>query len=116
MAGNTTKRHLVYDVDTLKVSLGGRTVLGPLDLEVAPGSFVGIVGPNGSGKTTLLRALAGSVRSSSGNVQLLGQPLAHYHTAELARVLGIVPQSFTLDFNFTVHEMVSMGRTGMAAQ
>jgi ABC-type multidrug transport system ATPase subunit len=50
---------LVYGVRALEATLGGRRVLGPLDLEIPSGAFVGILGPNGSGKTTLLRALSG---------------------------------------------------------
>jgi iron complex transport system ATP-binding protein len=100
----------VYEVSSLQVNLGGRPVLGPLDLQLTRGSFVGIVGPNGSGKTTLLRALTGAVRPSAGEIRLAGRPLADYRPVELARIVGVVPQSFTLDFNFTVEEMVAMGR------
>jgi iron complex transport system ATP-binding protein len=100
----------VYDARAIEVTLGGRTVLGPLDLQVAHGSFVGVVGPNGSGKTTLLRALTGAVRPSAGQILLDDRPLVRYRPAELARLVGVVPQSFTLDFNFSVEEMVTMGR------
>jgi len=99
----------VYDVRALEVTLGGRHVLGPVDLEVAQGGFVGIVGPNGSGKTTLLRALTGAVRPAAGEIVLQGRPLSSYRVAELARIVGVVPQIFTLDFSFTVEEMVAMG-------
>jgi iron complex transport system ATP-binding protein len=101
---------LVYDLKAVQVGLGGRPVLGPLDLELPTGSFIGIVGPNGSGKTTLLRTLTGAVRPSAGAILLQGRPLAAYHALEIARLVGIVPQSFTLDFSFTVEEMVAMGR------
>ena len=47
----------VYSARSLQVSLGGRPVLGPLDLQIAEGAFIGVLGPNGSGKTTFLRAL-----------------------------------------------------------
>jgi iron complex transport system ATP-binding protein len=100
----------VYAVTQLAVSLGGRPVLGPLDVEIARGAFLGIVGPNGSGKTTLLRALTGAVQPSAGRIELEGRPLARYAPAELARMVGVVPQSFNLDFNFTVEAMVAMGR------
>ena len=100
----------------LQVELGGRPVLGPLDLQLASGSFVGIVGPNGSGKTTLLRTLTGAVRPSAGEILLQGRPLSDYHALEVARSVGVVPQSFTLDFSFTVEEMVAMGRYAHGAR
>lgn len=100
----------VYDLRAVQVELGGRSVLGPLDLQLARGSFVAIVGPNGSGKTTLLRTLTGAVRPSTGEVLLQGRPLASFYAVEVARLVGVVPQSFNLDFSFTVEEMVAMGR------
>jgi iron complex transport system ATP-binding protein len=100
----------VFTLHGLEVALGKQTVLGPLDLEVAPGSFLGILGPNGSGKTTLLRALVGEVKPTAGEALLYGRPAHSYRAAELARMVGVVPQSFALDFGFTVEEMVSMGR------
>ncbi len=85
-------------------------MLGPLDLEIRQGSFVGILGPNGSGKTTLLRSLTGTVKPTAGTTLLEGRPLGDYRATELARRVGVVPQQFYLDFSFTVREMVSMGR------
>jgi iron complex transport system ATP-binding protein len=99
-----------YDVRALEATLGGRRVLGPLDLTIPHGSFLGILGPNGSGKTTLLRALAGGLRPSVGEVLLKQRPLVEYRVSELACLVGVVPQTFSLDFSFTVREMVAMGR------
>jgi iron complex transport system ATP-binding protein len=101
---------LAYDVHALEVTLGGRHVVGPLDLQIAQGAFIGILGPNGSGKTTLLRALSGVAKPAAGEVLLNGRPLQRYATTELARTVGVVPQQFSLDFGFTVAEMVAMGR------
>ena len=100
----------VFTAHDLQVSLGGNRVLGPLDLHIASGSFLGILGPNGSGKTTLLRVLAGTLRPTAGESRLDGRLLKDYRTTELARLVGVVPQQFTLDFSFTVREMVGMGR------
>ncbi len=99
----------LYELRAAQVELNGRPVLGPLDLELSTGSFVGIVGPNGSGKTTLLRTLTGMLRPSAGEVLLLGRPLADYRALEIARLVGVVPQTFHLDFSFTVEEMVALG-------
>lgn len=101
---------MLYEARSLVVNLGGRRVLGPLELSIASGCFLGILGPNGSGKTTLLRALTGGVGPSAGNVLLRQRPLREYRPRELARLVGVVPQHFNLDFSFTVEEMVTMGR------
>ena len=106
----------VFDVRALEVKLGGRLVVGPLDLRVDHGSFLGILGPNGSGKTTLLRALTGGLRPTAGEIMLEGRPIDRYRATELARLVGVVPQQFNLDFSFTVEEMVAMGRYAHAGR
>jgi ATP-binding cassette subfamily F protein uup len=53
----------------LSVALGGRTLVGDLDLVITPGTRVGLIGPNGSGKTTLLNVLSGALAPSAGQVE-----------------------------------------------
>ncbi len=108
--GRVQMSDAVFETRDLTVELGGRRVLGPLELAIPRCTFLGILGPNGSGKTTLLRALTGSVKPSTGTLLLEGRPVAAYRATELARLVGVVPQQFTLDFGFTVREMVAMGR------
>lgn len=62
-------------VSSLEVCAGGRTILGPVHLEIAAGEHVLLVGPSGSGKTTLLRAIAGLAKPSRGRVELFGEPV-----------------------------------------
>jgi iron complex transport system ATP-binding protein len=85
-------------------------VLEGINLEVARGAVVGVLGPNGSGKTTLLRMLSGTRRPTSGQVHLDGQPLTGYSRRALARRVAVVPQETQLAFDYTVMEMVLMGR------
>ncbi len=59
-------------LEGVRVDLGGRTVLGPIDLEFPAGTWTLVVGPSGSGKTTLLRAICGLVAPASGRVLLAG--------------------------------------------
>jgi iron complex transport system ATP-binding protein len=89
---------------------GRRPVLRGVSLEVPASGFVGILGPNGSGKTTLLRALAGTVRPSAGRVTLDGCDLAAIPRQALARRMAVVPQETHLAFDYTVIEVVLMGR------
>ncbi len=81
-----------------------------VSLEIARGGILGILGPNGSGKTTLLRLLARLIEPASGRVVLDGRPLASLSRREVARAIAVVPQETRLAFDFTVLEVVLMGR------
>jgi ABC-type multidrug transport system ATPase subunit len=69
--------------------LGRREVLHGVDLELAPGAMLGLVGPNGSGKTTLLRAIAGLERTHGGTLEVLGGAPAD---AAVRRRLGFLSE------------------------
>ena len=94
----------------LTYGYGGTPVVHGVSLEVPAGGFVGIIGPNGSGKTTLLRLLAGTRRPQQGSVALEGAPLASLKRADIARRMAVVPQETQLAFEYSVLEVVLMGR------
>ncbi|MGH9750627.1 MAG: ABC transporter ATP-binding protein [Candidatus Polarisedimenticolia bacterium] len=79
-------------------------------MSVAPGESVGILGPNGSGKTTLLRLLSGLLAPAAGEVRLEGRPVRGLRPRQRARVLALVPQEARLLGDFTLLEVVLMGR------
>jgi ABC-type cobalamin/Fe3+-siderophores transport system ATPase subunit len=85
-------------------------VIRGISVDVAPNALVGILGPNGSGKTTFLRLLAGTRRAQRGTVSLDGEPLASRSRAALARRIAVVPQETHAPFDFTVLDIVLMGR------
>ncbi len=87
----------------------GRTALGDLDLDVAPGETVAIVGPNGSGKTTLLRAILGLEPIARGSVEIDGVALDRWSLASLRRRAALVTEEAFL-FRGTVDENVRLGR------
>jgi iron complex transport system ATP-binding protein len=87
-----------------------RRVVGDVSLEVAPGAFVGILGPNGSGKTTLVKLLGGLLAPTAGEVLLDGQPVARWSRRALAQRIAMVPQELHPAFDYTVLEMTLMGR------
>ncbi len=99
---------------TKQLPSGGRmlTVLDAVDLSVAAGEFVAVLGPSGSGKSTLLGLLAGLDRPTSGEVLLDGRPIQDLSEDQLAllrrRQVGFVFQSFELLDNLTARENVML--------
>ncbi len=85
-------------------------VLDRVSIGVAGGDLVDILGPNGSGKTTLLKILGGTLRPRSGSVTLDGRPIGEWSRREIARRVAVVPQDTYAPFDFTVLDIVLMGR------
>ena len=98
-----------FDVRDLGVRLGAREALRGVTVRVEQGEAVALVGPNGAGKTTLLRALAGLV-PHSGAVHLGGWPVRRMAPRERARRVALVRQQTSLGVDFTVREVVALGR------
>lgn len=73
--------------------------------------FYGILGPNGSGKTTLIRHILGLQKVQKGNILLEGKKLSDYKSKELAAQISFVPQNTYLEADFTVYDIVAMGRS-----
>lgn len=94
------------------VSLGydGREISTNLSVQIPDGSFTVIVGPNACGKSTLLRGLARLLDPSSGRVLLDDRAIGSYKAKEVARRLGLLPQSSLAPDGITVAELVSRGR------
>ncbi|PPK98701.1 iron complex transport system ATP-binding protein [Kineococcus xinjiangensis] len=87
-----------------------RTVVEGLDLDIPDGSFTVIVGPNACGKSTTLRALARMLRPRSGAVLLDGEVIGSLPSKEVARRLGLLPQTATAPDGITVADLVARGR------
>ena len=100
----------VYALKDVSFSHGPQNILSAITLDLEPGRFYGLIGPNGSGKTTLLDLLANHQQPESGTIHFCGVPLAAYSNLALARQVALVPQEFSLDFDFTVFDLVMMGR------
>lgn len=85
-------------------------VIDGVSLGIRAGDIVGVLGPNGSGKTTLLRLLSGVVTPESGTVRLDAADLLRVPRRTLAQRIAVVPQETSLAFDYTVLEIVLMGR------
>ena len=93
------------------VAIDGTPIIAGVDLTVRPGEFVGIVGPNGSGKSTLLRTIYRALRPSAGVVTMAGEDVWRTGAPAAARRTALVAQETPSDFDFSVTEVVLMGRT-----
>src|SRR5262249_51103076 len=89
---------------------GRRLLLDQVSLRLIPGRVTMLLGPNGAGKSTLIAALAGERRPQSGRVTLDGDAITALPAALLARRRAVLPQSTALAFDFTVAEVVALGR------
>jgi iron complex transport system ATP-binding protein len=92
------------------VDIDARPIVADVDLDVEPGSFTALVGPNGSGKSTLLRTIYRALRPSAGAVRLGGEDTWALPAREAARRRAVVTQHQLTGSEFTVHEVVVMGR------
>jgi iron complex transport system ATP-binding protein len=95
----------------VSVDITGRRIVSDVDISVLDGRFVGLLGPNGSGKSTILKAIYRVHRPTSGRILLDGSDLLSLRQKDAARRIAVVAQESTVEFDFTVFEMVMIGRT-----
>ena len=88
----------------------GHYVLNNVSFEAGRGTILGLLGPNGSGKTTLLRLMAGTIRPLTGRVTLDEVDVGRLPRRALARKIAVVPQETHTTFDFSVLDIVLMGR------
>lgn len=92
------------------VHLANRDIVKQVSLQVGDGQFVGLLGPNGSGKTTLLKSIYRVLKPAAGLVTLDGTDIRQLSHRESAKRMGVVSQFTNLSFDFSVEEIVLMGR------
>ncbi|RPJ04253.1 MAG: ABC transporter ATP-binding protein [Spirochaetaceae bacterium] len=92
-------------------SFGTADVLTGVSMEIRQGTFVSILGPNGCGKTTLLRAMAANIKPDKGNVLIEGRDVRNLRHRQRARMISCVRQEHEVAHDFTVSEMVKLGRS-----
>ncbi|ADB51110.1 ABC transporter ATP-binding protein [Conexibacter woesei] len=94
----------------LRLAYDDRVVVHDLDVEIPDGSFTVVVGPNACGKSTLLRALARMLKPRAGSVVLDGAEIRSQPAKDVARRLGLLPQSPVAPDAITVADLVARGR------
>jgi zinc/manganese transport system ATP-binding protein len=99
----------VLKVKKASLSFGDKSIWKNLDLSVAPGEFIAVIGANASGKTVLLKAILGQLQLSSGAIELLGKSVAHG-----SRQIGYIPQHRQADSGLPLRarDLLRMGLDG----
>jgi iron complex transport system ATP-binding protein len=90
---------------------GSRRIFESLDLDLAPGEIVCLLGPNGCGKTTLLQCVAGLLQLQHGIVRLAGEDVTRLGARQVAQRIGFVFQDHQGVFPYRVRDVVAMGRS-----
>lgn len=98
-------------VENLCVSLDKKKIVKGVSLKVPEGKFVVLLGPNGSGKSTLLKSIYRTLPYESGTVFLDGRDCRKITYREFAAQVAVVSQFSNISFDFTVQDIVMMGRT-----
>lgn len=100
----------MIEVRNLTYSVGRKSILDAITFTASPGEFMTIIGPNGAGKSTLMKLLCGELPLQRGDITLNGREIRQYSTLEMARFRAVLAQSNQVSINFTVFEIVLMGR------
>jgi iron complex transport system ATP-binding protein len=95
---------------SVSLAYDGITIVPELSVAVPPGSFTVVIGPNACGKSTLLRGLSRLLAPAAGSVVLDGRDISSYPAKEVARRLGLLPQSALAPDGITVADLVGRGR------
>ncbi|MGC8496844.1 MAG: ABC transporter ATP-binding protein [Thermoplasmata archaeon] len=100
----------MIEIKDLVFSYNHNLILNKISFKLEDAEILGILGPNGSGKTTLLNVINGILKKDEGEILIKGKKIEKYARKELARIMGVVPQDMVPAFDFSVFEIVSMGR------
>ncbi|MGW4532169.1 ABC transporter ATP-binding protein [Nocardia sp. NPDC004340] len=96
--------------ESLTLGYGERIIVDGLSVDIEPGLITTVIGPNGCGKSTLLRSLGRLLRPKAGRVLLDGKAIATMKTKDIARVVGMLPQTPVAPEGLTVADLVARGR------
>lgn len=94
----------------IRYTANNREILRGVDFHVREGEFVGLIGPNGSGKSTFLKNVYKVLRPQKGTITLMGNDLLTMSNREMAQRMAVMVQEQETGFDFTVEEVVMMGR------
>jgi len=100
----------MLSVKNLTYKVRHKTLIQNISLDVNDGEFVGVIGPNGSGKSPLLKNIYKMLTPDSGEILLDGESMLSMSNRQMAQKIAVVSQENNANFDFTVAEVVQMGR------
>lgn len=100
----------IFRVENCTFSYDNTDILANISFQLLPGKFYGLIGPNGSGKSTLINLLMNTLQPATGKIYLHNRQLSSYSRRTLAQHLALVPQDIVIGFDFSVYDIVLMGR------
>ncbi len=100
----------MISLKNVSVSYQHKRVLENLSIDFHKGEFCALLGPNGAGKSTLLKSIIDFQLQKTGEVYISGKEFHDWSRQELAKQIAIIPQDFQLQFDYTVEDLVLMGR------
>lgn len=96
--------------ENIKVGYGDKIIIDDLSVQIPPGEFTAILGPNACGKSTLLKSLSRMLDVKHGLVELDSKNIKEYSSKEVARIMGLLPQSPIAPDGIVVEDLVGRGR------
>lgn len=102
---------MTLEARQVSYSIQDQRILQEVSMQIREKQFVGLIGPNGSGKSTLLKNMYRLLKPENGTVLLNEQDIFKQSSKNIAKNLAVVSQETPVLFDFTVHDLVSMGRT-----
>lgn len=101
----------VIKLEEVTIAYQKQTVLEKVNLNIEKGAITTFLGPNGSGKTSLMSSINRTIKPVHGRIYINGSDIAKLKTRNLAKIVATVPQLYNSNFNFSVFDMVLLGRT-----
>lgn len=97
-------------IKNLKFAYNDKEILKNINLKFNTGYFYSIIGPNGSGKSTLLKNIAKIVSPEENSIMIDNKDITKINKKELSKIISVIPQEINIDYDFTVYDIVLMGR------
>lgn len=104
-------QNMDLEIKNINVSIGTKKIIKNVSLKAQSGKVTAILGPNGSGKSTLLKSVYAHSKLHKNNIYIAGKEIGSFTPKQLAQIMSVVGQFNTMSFDFSVKEIVMMGRT-----
>lgn len=97
-------------IKNLKFAYNDKEILKNINLRFNTGYFYSVIGPNGSGKSTLLKNIAKIVSPEENSIMIDNKDITKMNKKDLSKIISVIPQEINIDYDFTVYDIVLMGR------